>query len=122
MKEQLISFETAIFARKKGFNIKTEAFYGRDFPCYAPTQTLLQKWLREIHQIETKIWAEHYPNGTNWCCQALQWDLTLDFKTTNLIKNGTYGFGDNHEFKTYEEALEFILYEALKMITITTNI
>lgn len=137
MKEQIISFETAQIAKEKGFEqnpYKVEYCYGPTYTdgsninlrnslynpesniCTAPSQSALQRWLREIHQIETRIWAEHYPNGTNWCCQALQWDLTLDFKTSDLIKNGTFAFGDNGEFKTYEESLEFILQEAVKMI------
>jgi hypothetical protein len=116
MKEQLISFETAKLAKQNGFEFEKVSVDKHHDSIQVCTQSSLQRWLREIHQIETRIWAEHYPNGTNWCCQALQWDLTLDFKTSDLIKNGTFAFGDNGEFKTYEEALEFILQEAVKMI------
>lgn len=142
MLDQIVKFNNAVLAYNNGFDIPVLDCYnengeigdnedliyinynkwaktiGSNQNLYsAPSQTLLQKWLREKHQIEVKVWAEYYPTGINWCVQSLQWDLTLDPKTTDLIKNGTFCFGDNGEFKTYEEALELGLEEALKMIT-----
>lgn len=72
MKEQLISFETANSAKEKGFNEITGNYYqdgiegllhekskikNNEFDtCYeAPTQSLLQCWLREEHNIEVYI-------------------------------------------------------------------
>ena len=71
MEEQLISFETAKLAKEKGFTYAYE-FYDKegnivDFgivggwtDCHdenyaAPTQSLLQKWLREKHDIHFEI-------------------------------------------------------------------
>ena len=76
MNEQLISLKTAKLAKKKGFDIKTEwafiNYYSEDYigireyickkyhtnvyngsnPVYLrPTQSLLQRWLREEHKI-----------------------------------------------------------------------
>ncbi len=80
MKEKLVTFETAKLAKEKGFNIPSRYYYNQkhnkidydlheaqvvdgtyvnsfvnllDYP--APTQSLLQKWLRERHRIDVTI-------------------------------------------------------------------
>lgn len=72
MEDELVSFETAKLAKQKGFDIVTVEMYGsqkvpqlepynqtrwvlyRDY-YMAPTQTNLQKWLRETHNIYVSI-------------------------------------------------------------------
>lgn len=132
MKEELIQFETAKLAKEKGFDISVVNFYttGKknyltntrnydddgyaesnwnnglgSYPtspdyveCSAPTQALLQKWLREKCNIEVFVKSEY----------------------KNKVKIGFY-YGGNLEYskpiyKTYEEALEEGLQEALKLI------
>lgn len=124
MKDQLISFETAKLAKEKGYkgdtgkrglNIQLSTL------CYtikengyeeghlnhvgvgiaAPTQSLLQKWLREIHNIQVFVaWT--------------------GLKSTN--KYDVMWFKDvpktsfDASYNTYEEALEAGLTEALKLI------
>lgn len=71
MKDELITFETAKLAKEKGFNNGSGYGYGisrkPEIPHYgnvfknsdsnnsvnfeAPTQSLLQRWLREVHNI-----------------------------------------------------------------------
>ena len=70
--------------------------------CFAPTQSLLQKWLREIYSIIVSV--------------DIQDDRTY-FISLTAISNST---GDNiwGNYKTYEEALESGLQAALKLITI----
>ena len=69
MEEQLISFETAKLAKEKGFDLEVRDSYWErgndvieernnhanvnmlDSHYSAPTQSLLQKWLREEHKI-----------------------------------------------------------------------
>lgn len=68
MQEELISFETAKLAKEKGFDEVCSYLYenskeivytthknsglNKHFDWYsAPTQSLLQKWLREVHNI-----------------------------------------------------------------------
>lgn len=65
MEEQLVRFKTAKIARDKGFNIHCIECYmpngeetldldkrlSKDNRIYAPTQSLLQKWLREEKDI-----------------------------------------------------------------------
>lgn len=116
MEEQLISFETAKLAKEKGYEPDREwnpeyvkgyideeltEFKEEDYYCdgyfLAPAQALLQKWLREEHTLDvfpTKV-------NKNWQCSVYTWQ------------------GWQHEtnsFKTYEEALEAGLQEALKLI------
>lgn len=73
MEDQLISFETAKLAKEKGFEEKTKTWYNfsglsvsgeqsqypsndKRFPSYSrPTQSLLQRWLREKHRIDIDI-------------------------------------------------------------------
>ena len=125
IEDKVIEFDTAILAKEKGFkNIWTEVYYeerddefrgvkaymneyidyddvGKKCVFYhAPTQSQLQRWLREGHQIDI---------------------------TVSLVGNA-YGFyihfygnytneGDNYGvIGTYEEALEKGLVEALKLI------
>ena len=84
MEEKLISFETGKLAKEKGFNIiDVHAYYhinegytlGHAL-CYsevneqednlllAPTQGLLQKWLREVHNIN--VFMNFKPNIKKW--------------------------------------------------------
>ncbi len=64
----------------------------------APTQALLQKWLREEHNIE--VWVTPIVGD-----YKVQW--------INKVNHNLYTRFVN---KTYEEALEIGLYKALKLI------
>lgn len=124
MKEELISFKTAKLAKEKGFkeeclhfycknstcnhlikpykysfevdtNLESEDNFGYGLTWSAPTQSLLQKWLREKCNIHITIWYN---------------ELTEKYRIDtpeNL---------DGIEYSTYEQALEEGLYEALKLI------
>lgn len=120
MKEQLVNFETAKLAKEKGFNEKCDSFF---FPkrevvksnnffnnndlsknksgtaVSAPTQSLLQKWLRDIHGIEI----------------AVQWFDNCYIKAVNKrpFKANTYRI---EGFSSYEEIFEIGLQEGLKII------
>jgi hypothetical protein len=125
MKEQLISFETAKLAKDKGFDVKTDNWYryddilyGRNAKrgglvppisqgigrCLAPTQSLLQKWLREECNIFVTIlpWKDH---GA---------DVNDPITFMPMISR-VRAFG---EFLTWEQALEVGLQEALKLIEV----
>lgn len=120
MEEQLIIFETAKLipnpknsrwwypcqwfyvdtTTKKGYFMATRGDLDIDYP--RPTQSLLQKWLREIHDIhigmtffDAKKWKE--PLDSYWECRL---------HYNNAVVSGS----------TYEEALEKGLQEALKLI------
>lgn len=117
MQEQIISFETAVLAKEKGFPQLNQGVYftkekehclvGWGFndrtdnslaQYSAPTQSLLQKWLREVHEIIIYVIPSYIE------------DESLVYKCN--------GF-DNYiqvQRQTYEEALEIGLQEALKLI------
>ena len=131
MKDILIGHDLANLAKEKGFNERVIHYYtpeGRctesegymterlvesdwnngegnyptmpeDVSCSAPTQSLLQKWLREKHNL---IVIPNYG------------DLSNKF-SYDIIYKGDYCGGD-FLYKTYEEALEIGLLEALKSI------
>ena len=139
MEDKLISFETAKLAKEKGFyeyNEHMSIFYShnclnrwliRDFlftqwcestkdigfaatnrytpvPLYEPyylqpSQGLLQRWLRETKKIIISVVFE-----------LNSYELFID----NGYNIGSEGYGDT--FDTYEEALEYGLFEALKLI------
>ena len=128
MQEQRISFETAKLAKEKGFilnyptacytddgqlwiskNLLSERITGKPKPLLifnAPTQSLLQKWLREKHNIHIEI------------------DLDTDdrFYILKPYKYVVDIYQDvDHKFikeliDSYEEALEIGLQEAFKLI------
>ena len=125
MQEQLITFETAKLAKEKGFpqepNRRKVPYYNykgefngdvTDFlrkylreedtsdveSVSAPTQSLLAKWLREEHNIHLIAYKNINIDGYDWC-----------YITTDGITN-------INSYKTYEEAYEIGLQEALKLI------
>jgi len=121
MKEQLISFETAKLAKEKGFNEECRYYYTEmqmkkdsastnlnwysdDGYCYAPTQSLLQKWLREEHNIKVYNVVAYDDDDK----QA--WESVIYLKK-GKVKNIKIRY-------SYEESLEEGLLEALKIIKI----
>ena len=135
MEDQLVSFETAKLAKKKGcdwptiygysVDNKSDNSYSTDSAiditgnlqfteedmkncgndhetCYlAPTQSLLQKWLREVHKIH--ILLDSFDDDT------YQGTLSYD------VYEGEEFYGDS-EGDTYEETLEGALQKALAII------
>lgn len=113
MQEDLINLETAKLAKEKGFDIWNDIYdvignlipsliremrFEQDwFP--APTQSLLQKWLREKHNLHIEIHIFN-PN-VGYSIKEIESQLYVDERV---------------EYKTYEEALEVALFEALKLI------
>ena len=102
MKDQLISFKTASLAKEKGFQIMTINY------AYVkmPTQSLLQKWLREEHNIHILVAATGFKDGSGSIPN--RYDV-MYFK--DICKNT---FDSIHE--TYEEALEEGLQQALILL------
>lgn len=136
MQEELITFETAKLAKEKGFD---EICYYLHHPLYgvvdnskyhknsklnvsdkdkteyitAPTQSLLQKWLREVHKSVVTIRV--YNNGE-------EWDETEYRVSVSEFKHfTTHDSFVKSDFSTYEEALEIGLQEALKLIEIVKD-
>jgi hypothetical protein len=116
MEEQLINFETAKLAKEKGFNISGINIYeNKELLCdvefknwnngtlclLAPTQSLLQKWLREVHNIIVLI---HQYDDNKKYSYLIDEEFIYEFGT------------QNPNYNTYEEALEMGLFRSLKLI------
>src|SRR5574344_75318 len=81
IEEQYVSFETAKLAKEKGFDIPTRYGFSerrslvrvdtsdnwnQDKELYSrPTQSLLARWLREIHNMCVEVYSTGY--GFIWC-------------------------------------------------------
>lgn len=122
MVDQLISFETAKLAKEKGFISKSPYYQIDDadeidlvdmkgFPLHsndqegdyyeAPTQSLLQKWLREKHNMSIEI----------GCTISKFWIWHI-----YEISSGELLLGFTKHSESYEEALEAGLYQGLLLI------
>lgn len=118
MKEEFISFETAKLAKEKGFKevIFESDGTGNLTRIYnVPTQSLLQKWLRENH----KKFVKTHPVYRD---EKVQWEYVIFFLDDPLL-SGTDGFKNRmslldypYYWETEEEALEKGLQKALKLI------
>ncbi len=123
MKEQLISFETAKLVKEKGFNEICDScydIYGKEYNNMnhkndlgqnvysAPTQNLLQKWLRDTHKIDVLIMLNM---NDEYSCHIFKWH-----KSINTDKNIWEGEGIIPQGTDYELVLEEGLQEGLKLI------
>lgn len=117
----IVSTEIYKLAKENGFNI-IECSCGGYPSCICtelntkPTQALLQKWLREIHNIDVVIIPERYKSGINYMIQAQKYDLEKGTLKENFTIDACGWYNDNHDWPTYELALEKGIYEALKLI------
>jgi hypothetical protein len=100
MEEQLITKETAVLGESIGYPFYT-------YP-NVPTQSLLQKWLREVHNIYVSTRESLAITG------ELEYVCTVNGK---YINHGIK-YKPINRFDTWEEALEIGLQEALKLIEI----
>lgn len=127
MEEIIISFETAKIAKEKGFDWCVLFGYKPDgsrvdydieggYYDYnqldqeklsAPTQALLQRWLREVHNIHVSA----FPVMKNRYFYSIS--TILDF---NLKKIKGSPYYSKEAKLSYEEALEKGLQESLKLI------
>jgi hypothetical protein len=122
MQEQIIKYETAVLAKEKGFDEKCSKVYVNDgylrdyhminlsmnvINLYsAPTQALLQKWLREVHSIYVDVNSIVMLRDSK---RLFGGNVNGNFKplSSHII---------SCSYPTYEEALEQALIESLKMI------
>ena len=111
MQEEKVSFQVAKLAKEKGFEsnerpayniegILQNTFNGEDTYYPAPTESLLQRWLREVHNIHITVYSL---DKKYWC----------NFR--NIKDEDTVLF-ISENYQTYEKVLEIGLFEALKLI------
>lgn len=125
MEDQLIGFEVAQLAKKKGFDIVGNLMYAttgqpetfnqtrwvlyRDY-CHAPTQSLLQAWLRQKKFIHVNVIEKVYDQYT--------FNITILVEGGNIISVWDYScfYDTNSYLPEYEYALELALKHALEII------
>ena len=131
MTDQLISFETAKLAKEKEFLEPTinlydisnrgiwqdeqlfmgdKSSYDEKIDLFAPTQSLLQRWLREKHGIH--IYIKTTPSFDE--IQGNKWKSSIKYS----FKSFKWTTGHYYLGNTYEEVLEQGLQEALKLIEV----
>lgn len=115
--EEICTYEVCKLAKEKGFNVPTAEFYNEDgdIGCYprafthnefpdgdyaAPTQSLLQRWLREEKKIDIAI-VPLYAGGYSYIVYNIHC-------RDNRVVNTNAGYA------TYELALEDALKYTLK--------
>jgi len=117
MEEKLVSYNTAELLSDKGFDAYTKNYVavGNDynnirFGYKAPTLSLAQQWLREVHNIHIEV-RRIYPQ--DWFE-----DYTPEYTPFVYIKPNNYHLEDTlgDEYDTYEGALERGIDVALKLI------
>lgn len=69
----------------------------------APTQSLLQKWLREVHKLHINPAYDHIRNNGTY----LLWFFDENKKYSDVWDN---------QYQTYEKALEIGLQEGLRLV------
>ena len=143
MEEEIVSFETAMLLKEKGFNEPCSYYYEDDelyklfhyqgdgtgfsrndapindrlsceeMQCTAPTQSLAQKWLRDNHNMRVS------PSLTSrW--KGINYIITIDKVISDSEIEIAFVVDSNSKeikkCKTYEEALEEGLINCLKSI------
>ena len=119
VQDELVSIKVAKLAYKKRFDEECLALYqtilieGEQNHNYinekgiysAPTQSHLQRWLRDIHNI--------YPIVNVNISQDDKMKFNITVYDMNVLEQKTYSY-----YLSYENALEIGLYKALKLIEI----
>lgn len=120
--EEICTYEVCKLAKEKGFNVPTAEFYNEDgnVGCYprafphnefpdgdyaAPTQSLLQRWLREekaLH-IQITLWEKGWYSDI-WAFEYYEEEKEYSAKMLH----------QSSDFATYELALEDALKYALE--------
>lgn len=123
MREEMISYPLAVLAKEKGFREPTIYYYDQSEDLCsgasraewngkskvllsAPTQCLLQRWLRENHNLH--IWIETANNNGEW-----------RFNIISVILNDTSNVHYEPEtlYSSYESVLNDALIHALKFMS-----
>lgn len=139
MREQLITHITSVLAKAKGFDTYCEYSYWEgkltdmtpgypledgkhsDYNTYlayprqlAPTQSLLQKWLREVHNIDVSPICTYRNEGRKYHCGVIF--INENNQVDTIIMKDIQKDLINKLYDTYEEALEEGLLKGLKLL------
>ena len=116
--EEICTYEVCKLAREKGFNERCYHYYqngvlesdecfnrynrGVDSVCSAPTQSLLQRWLREEKGYYVYPFFDNHELKWTWVCREKTGDMWIPLA------------GETPYFNTYEQALEDALKYSLE--------
>ena len=138
MVEEKVTLETAKLAKKKKFNwtpkylvdvfdeedqnevlLKIADYYKNINLCILrPTQSLLQKWLREVHGLHVQP-QKTFHNDTYKIGKILVESRLTHPEYKDMYHHpSSYNGPVKGKFKTYEEAMERGLQEALKLVAV----
>ena len=111
--EEICTYEVAKLAKEKGFDVPTAKNYRHEngATCNAPTQSLLQRWLREEKGYAISVTAYPTLASLNKVCYAWEIKSSSDGAFMKSV-DGEY------TFSTYELALEDALKYALENLVI----
>lgn len=103
--EEICTYEVAKLAKEKGFDVPTAKNYRHEngATCNAPTQSLLQRWLREEKGYYVYPFFDNESKRWTWVCRERTGDMWIPL----------VDFEERH-FDTYELALEDALKYALE--------
>jgi len=122
MEEQLITLKTAQLAKEKGFDFLYLYYDDNNITTLTNnsliSQSLLQRWLRKVHNIHIKI--DDFIDDE----EGIEWDYEVDYIGTDVELDGAYvplisfDMTDDpmRKFLNYESALESALYESLELL------
>lgn len=147
MELKLVDKEIAIQLKELGFDWKSRSYYENDSLqylekdegsywnyneksrdkyniCSAPTQALVRKWFREIHDIHVEVNVEHSKTKDG---NKLLYSYSVSSKENHYLgidSNldvwiGLYEIEDNKSYhirETYEEALNDCILEAIEVL------
>ena len=131
--EEICTYEVSQLAKEKGFNVQTFDWYDytgnyhkgfiphelhecpRYKEYYAPTQSLLQRWLREVHNlhIDVGVWEDCDEDADGLCCGTYSyWSFNIQSCFTGDLIYEEF----EHRYDTYEQAVEDALKYTLKFL------
>ena len=143
MEDQIVSLETAMLLKEKGFNEPCSYYYEdnelyklayyhgdgtgftrnnapindrhlcEEMQCTAPTQSLAQKWLRETYNIHVRPSLTSRWKGINYIITIDKVISDSEIEIAFIIDSNSK---EIKKCKTYEEALEEGLINCLKSI------
>lgn len=120
MEDQLISFETAKLAKEKGYQHHFIGLFYNDggelnsllitepVDIHAPTQSLLQRWLRE----EKRLFITVIISDDHEYIVEPMFRIEIREHRYQMLRR----FKTDFQFRNYEGALEAALVEALKLL------
>lgn len=123
IEESYVSLETARMLKEVGFdvpctsqytenefaweNLRKTDFNKSNYVFSRPTQALVARWLREVHNIYVCIDM----NAAGW-----YYNLCKSCDGTYILWSSYHGPNDGGNWDSYEESLEAGLQEAIKLI------